>query len=677
MAMQRKGHLMDRGTLMVLKRFLILALGAFGIGALVTGPAFAQGIPIPGVLGDQAQACATPAVTDTAPTDLPGSIMPIALTDASCTDVAKDIAKFRTAYDDVVSYQEDLDMAIDTGMGNPTAVQQENINFLTTKLQESQAEKSKYIGDSVADAVYAEKDAIGNFGEAYEAVNEPLSGTDAAQTAAQTRYNDVSFTYDYDGDDTTAETAKTISTIATELATAQGVWDTTAYAVDGSLLETIPPATLTAAKDIAILKNALDAANAVASAELSALSRAKDANTQAKDTLLSAANAVTGTMKGVVSRVEGAGDSVETRLAQRARSTLTASNDANEDRMEGEEILAEDEEELRDAEGELADAESDYNTARTTYDDVLADDGSTADEIQTAEIALADAANQVASAETAVADAKADVRSSSDALNAPRTGLAALAASAKQAYDDALAAQSGTYNFEDGNPVAALADELVKDPAVADQGGALIEALDATWDNTQANRAAISGLTGETGQVAINTAGIATNKTDIGLNRADIDTNTANIATNRVDIDTNTANIATNAGGIMMNAGNIATNTAGIGTNTAGVAANSGRIDAAESMIGENRGMIGQNSTMIGELSESLEVVRAGVAASMALAGMPAINGRGISIGVGSFDGESAFAIGFQIQSESTSFKIGLTSGGGATGASAGVGFQF
>ena len=40
------------------------------------------------------------------------------------------------------------------------------------------------------------------------------------------------------------------------------------------------------------------------------------------------------------------------------------------------------------------------------------------------------------------------------------------------------------------------------------------------------------------------------------------------------------------------------------------------------------------------------------VAASMALAGMPAINGRGISIGVGSFDGESAFAVGFQIQSD-------------------------
>ncbi len=39
--------------------------------------------------------------------------------------------------------------------------------------------------------------------------------------------------------------------------------------------------------------------------------------------------------------------------------------------------------------------------------------------------------------------------------------------------------------------------------------------------------------------------------------------------------------------------------------------------------------------------------------------------------------GESAFAVGFQIQGEQASFKVGVTSSGGATGASAGVGFNF
>ena len=107
------------------------------------------------------------------------------------------------------------------------------------------------------------------------------------------------------------------------------------------------------------------------------------------------------------------------------------------------------------------------------------------------------------------------------------------------------------------------------------------------------------------------------------------------------------------------------------------VGSNAGAIAANMNAIGSNASAISDNRNMIGELSDDLDVVRAGVAASMALAGMPAINGRGISIGVGSFDGESAFAVGFQIQGEQASFKVGITSGGGATGASAGVGFNF
>ena len=121
-----------------------------------------------------------------------------------------------------------------------------------------------------------------------------------------------------------------------------------------------------------------------------------------------------------------------------------------------------------------------------------------------------------------------------------------------------------------------------------------------------------------------------------------------------------------------------------VGENRGMIEANSGRISSNADAIAANMNSIGQNSSaisdnrnMIGELSDDLDVVRAGVAASMALAGMPAINGRGISIGVGSYDGESAFAVGFQIQGEMASFKVGVTSAGGETGASAGVGFQF
>ena len=64
------------------------------------------------------------------------------------------------------------------------------------------------------------------------------------------------------------------------------------------------------------------------------------------------------------------------------------------------------------------------------------------------------------------------------------------------------------------------------------------------------------------------------------------------------------------------------------------ISSNADNIAANMNAIGQNRSAISDNRNMIGELSDDLDVVRAGVAASMALAGMPAINGRGISIGV-------------------------------------------
>ena len=53
-----KGHSMNRGTLMVLKRFLTMALGAMGLGALAAGTAVGQGagdgnIPAPDIFDDQ------------------------------------------------------------------------------------------------------------------------------------------------------------------------------------------------------------------------------------------------------------------------------------------------------------------------------------------------------------------------------------------------------------------------------------------------------------------------------------------------------------------------------------------------------------------------------------------------------------------------------------------------
>ena len=287
------------------------------------------------------------------------------------------------------------------------------------------------------------------------------------------------------------------------------------------------------------------------------------------------------------------------------------------------------------------------------------------------------------------------------------------AAAAQKNFDSAKETNDTVQaQFADADdPTLALVSTLLENGG--NDGQALVDAIGATYDKAAGAAAeaeaavteALSGLTGEGGAIDLNTQrstenaesivgldgrvtqnedDIASNTTMIGENRGMIMTNTGAIAANAESIVANTGHIMenrgmieTNAGDILTNSGHIMENRGMIETNAAGISTNADAIAANMNSIGSNSASISDNRNMIGELSDDLDIVRAGVAASMALAGMPAINGRGISIGVGSFDGESAFAVGFQIQGEMASFKVGLTSGGGATGASAGVGFQF
>ena len=124
---------------------------------------------------------------------------------------------------------------------------------------------------------------------------------------------------------------------------------------------------------------------------------------------------------------------------------------------------------------------------------------------------------------------------------------------------------------------------------------------------------AVAGLIGDEGQVSMNEQNIGDNSNAIVALEEEVGGD-ANFEGSRIDH--NEARSMQNADDIMTNAGHIAINTESIGMNAS-------------------------------------------------------------SIGVGSYDGESAFAVGFQIQGEMASFKVGVTSAGGETGASAGVGFQF
>ena len=71
-----------------------------------------------------------------------------------------------------------------------------------------------------------------------------------------------------------------------------------------------------------------------------------------------------------------------------------------------------------------------------------------------------------------------------------------------------------------------------------------------------------------------------------------------------------------------------------------------------------------------------VDAVRAGVAASIALSRMPSVDGGGISFGAGTYAGEMAYAVGFQVERGFGTFDIGVTSSGGEIGAGVGVGLK-
>ena len=258
-------------------------------------------------------------------------------------------------------------------------------------------------------------------------------------------------------------------------------------------------------------------------------------------------------------------------------------------------------------------------------------------------------------------------------------------------------------------PIVELVNTLLETDG--DDGQALVDAISKTYERTGENKDSIDALTADTedgaeadGPVTANTKAIATNgeeieslggrvmqneedigtlKEDTDMNAAMISTNAGHIVNNAANIVTNAANIVTNAGNIVANGGRIATNAGTIALNStridrnAGhIALNSERIGANSAAIGINNGMIADNRHLIGELSSHLDVVRAGVAASIALSRMPSVYGGGISFGAGTFAGEMAYAVGFQVERGLGSFDMGVTSSGGEIGAGVGVGLK-
>ena len=644
---------------MVLKRLMIGALGALGLGALAAGSAFADEIPPPKTFGGQNLAgCLMPAPGPKDPpprkkvsrdpgfstsSDSEALIKDITLfmelagcaevslgTGGAKIDLSDAIADAREAYEDLPDkddsdYQVELDTFNKEYAGSIFSVLAKEIDAQMA-VEEAQDDFDDGIGALFTDGAV------------------DLLGADAT-TTLDALYRGLTLSAKEEGED--AEEAVSIPTVA-GIAIARdgdggvtvdftGSFDTTASGTDDVDFGT--------SDDIGSLlglrQTSLDAIADAEEALAGHVAEDYDFTSRQLDEI--------DEFKEIHElRVKRLDDAIKTiRSDASTTETLVSSRDVDD-------VIRD----YDDALGDIGDALEDGLDDRTAHND--------AKKAVTAEfrnpISLLEAVINVADKDLQRAVARGD---DEEDLVPLRVALAN-ARAAKQAYDDAVA--------DTDNPASALLTSLV---AGDDTGQALLDAVSANHGSTVANAEDIAALGDNTVEVAANSTKNA--EQDVLLEGLDgrVTVNTMGIATNAAEIVRVEGRVDTNWDAIAVNQMGIADNTGRIDANEMGISMNSGRIDAAETMIGQNEQNISGNTAMIGELSESLEVVRAGVAASMALAGMPAINGRGISIGVGSFDGESAFAIGFQIQNEATSFKVGLTSGGGATGASAGVGFQF
>ena len=114
-----------------------------------------------------------------------------------------------------------------------------------------------------------------------------------------------------------------------------------------------------------------------------------------------------------------------------------------------------------------------------------------------------------------------------------------------------------------------------------------------------------------------------------------------------------------------------------IDMNEANIASNRDFIEHNHEHILEHSALIESNQMSIMRNTEDIQTLKSGVAASMALAGMPEMGARGVSVGAGSYGGETALAVGVHFSGENARFKIGVTSSGGETGASLGAGWSF
>lgn len=242
--------------------------------------------------------------------------------------------------------------------------------------------------------------------------------------------------------------------------------------------------------------------------------------------------------------------------------------------------------------------------------------------------------------------------------------------------DQAIADQAvhSSYLDDQANPAGALMASLIESDTNAQE---IVTAVSTNYDSTVENADGINSnendITANSDLIAANADDITANGDLIAGNADDITANGNLIADNATAISDETdARVAADDVHTLA----ITANETAIATETVNRQAD---VLVLQNNINSNTASINSNTAAISTLSEDLDVVRSGVAATLAVAGMPLAptEGWGAAIGTGYFDGESAVAAGLTFRSDRYNFKFAVGTSGGETTGSAGVSWGF
>ena len=468
---------------MVLKRFIVTTLGALGLGALLAaGPASAdipppEDLDAPGAPPPDTAACT--AVMELASDAPVADMVDVEVCTGDMAAIAKPVVDLRTAQLAVDAAQTVLDGLPDpaeSGLAPAVRTTRQNaVDAATIRLNAAKAARDKLAADSpVAQAALDELNAI-----------QLITATAMAQETAGNVRDATTASLNallFDDDGNNVDTGGTaLSTLQSNYDTAVNDWEALGTNADDSAKAPV-------AQRVVDTKHALNAA--MEDAAYKALKATLDAQTQAaKDATTAAENAVKAKAaagKAIVTGLMGtpppatSDDDTTARIArivtdlQNKHAAAVRDRDAKDAVVNGAGGTAA---KKAEADTNLANANTRLANARTAYNEERGTGARPADDddLVEAEIEYAEAYFGQQAAETAAKNAKTADDNARKALSDAETAVT-------KALNAVNNPDANAFVFHPDNPAGALTDALLQDD---DVGGALVKAIDQTWQATQ------------------------------------------------------------------------------------------------------------------------------------------------------------------------------------------------